>query len=155
MPEKTDKNPYYSKLHNNPEWKSLYAGDERFRPWGDYVGLLIGSWNSRTGWTCSGVMIASDLFLTNWHCGSPRILGDGTEANPFRAFPEVGYWDETILKDILIDTSWDSDNVSRDFRATGVLACSKDLDFAILEVKPLNSLGRVRPVRIARHCSDI
>ena len=155
MPEKTDKNPYYSKQHNIPEWKPLYVGDDRFRSWGDYVGLMIGSWNSREVWTCSGVMIASDLFLTNWHCGSPRTLGDGTAANPFKPFPETGYWDEeTILKDILIDTSWDSDNVSRDFRVTRKLACSKDLDFAILEVKPINSSGKVRPVRIAKGVSS-
>jgi V8-like Glu-specific endopeptidase len=154
MPEKTDKNPYYSKLHDNPEWRSLYLGDERFRSWGDYVGLLIGSWDSLTVWTCSGVMIASDLFLTNWHCGSPRILGDGTPANPFRKFPETGYWNEaTILKDILIDMSWDGDNVSRDFRVIKLLADSKDLDFAILEVKPINPSGKVRPVRIAKAVS--
>ena len=49
MPQKTDKNPYYSKQHNIAEWKSLYLGDERFRSWGDYVGLLIGSWEQPRG----------------------------------------------------------------------------------------------------------
>lgn len=149
MPVNTERNPYYSTQHSIPEWRPLYLGDTRFRPWGDFVGLLMGSWNSKTVWTCSGVMIANDLFLTNWHCGSPRTLGDGTPDNPIKAYPEDGYWADEILKDTIIDTSWDKDSLSRDFTVTGVAACSKRLDFAILEVRPVTSLGRVRPVRIS------
>lgn len=150
MPPKTDKNPFYSTQASIAAWKELYKGDEKHKSWGDFVGILIGSWN-RVSWTCSGVMVARDLFLTNWHCGAPRFTGGDDPNTPAKPFPEAGYWDEFIVRDILVDTSWDTDLLSRDFVVVrdGVLAQSSELDFAILEVKPITSAGKVRPVQIS------
>lgn len=154
MPKDTKINPYYSKLYDIPRWQQLYTQDEQYRHLGDFVGFFRASWD-KTIWSCSGVMVAPDLFLTNWHCGAPRLIPTGpglTTAAGARPFPEEGYWDPLILKTITVDLSWDGDSLSRDFDITdkGVVAQSKELDFAIIEVKPLNYAGKVQPVPISR-----
>ncbi len=151
MPKET-KNPYYSKQGDAPRWKPLYKQDEQFRRYGDVVGFLKASWN-KTLWSCTGVMIAADLFLTNWHCGSPGFIPPEAplpSATRLPQFPETGYWNEFIRSSITIDLSWDDDAVSRDFVLTerGVVAQSIELDFAVLEVKPLNFVGKVRPAQL-------
>lgn len=154
MPRETKLNPYYSKLYDIPRWQQLYTQDERYRRLGDFVGFFRASWD-KTIWSCSGAMIAPDLFITNWHCGAPRTVpqqGPQPTQPGEQPFPEDGYWDPLILSTVSIDLSWDGDNLSRDFVVTekGVVASSKELDFAILQVRPLNYAGKVQPVPVSR-----
>jgi hypothetical protein len=135
MPEKVS-NPFYSKQQTVPNWSPLYVNENKFRRWGDYVGFMIASWN-RQHWSCSGVLVADNLFLTNWHCGG------------MNEFPEEGYWHQLIVNDVIIDLSWDDDKISRDYVATRVVDQSPDLDFALLEIKPITSLGKARAATVS------
>jgi hypothetical protein len=132
------KNPFYSTQETIPRWKYLYAPEvaNKFRRWGDHVGLMVSSWD-RQYWSCSGVFVAPDLFLTNWHCGGNRSL------------PEKGFWNDTVRDDIVIDLSWDDDKISRDYLAKSVVARSPELDFALLEVRPANPAGKARPAPLS------
>ncbi|MEK6320116.1 MAG: serine protease [Acidobacteriota bacterium] len=161
MPEKA-KQPYYSSTdRNNPQYQGLYfdskkgAADTRYRHLGDYVGFLMGSSGTglnRSAWCCSGVVVAPDLFLTNWHCGGPgRILRDGV----WRDFPEDLYWNNLILRDTLIDLSWDDDGLSREFITTKVELKSKEFDFALLRIAPVDYRGEARPAPISLEPPDL
>jgi hypothetical protein len=88
-------------------------------------------------WCCSGVVVAPNVLMTNWHCGGP----DG--------YPEAGYWKTDICPDMLIDISWDDDPVSAEFGCKRVLASDKDLDFALIELKPISHTRIAEPVEIA------
>lgn len=151
MPNKS-KNPYYSsKDPTHPLYIPLYKDPvpTETRRLGDYVGFVMGSWTdgyNADSWCCSGVLIAPDLFLTNWHCGGPRVLVQNGVA---KQFPEDAYWGKFMLKDMIIDLSWDDDNVSREYVPTGLVEANQELDFALITVKPLNSLGLAKPATIS------
>lgn len=135
----TTRAPFYSaKDPKNRQYKPLYhpKTDGALLPLGEAVGFLFSSWPEEGPWSCSGVMIASDLFLTNWHCGGPD--------DP--KFEEKGFWHQQILKDTLIDLSWDGDNVSAEYAVIAKVAASRDLDYAMLRVRPMQLLAP----RIAR-----
>lgn len=134
MPQNVS-NPFYSIQQSVPNWSPLYVKENKFRRWGDYVGLMIASWD-RQYWSCSGVLVADNLFLTNWHCGGINEL------------PDEGYWHPLIVNDVIIDLSWDDDKISRDYVATRVVDRSPEFDFALLEIKPITSLGKARPAPV-------
>lgn len=138
MPDKA-RAPYYSTQDDIPRWQPLYAQgvENRFRTWGDHVGFMVTSWNRRH-WSCSGVLVAPDLFLTNWHCG-----GDSD------SMPESGFWNNDVVNDVVIDFSWDDDRIGHDFIARRVVTSSRDLDFALLEVQPVSPGGGGRPARLS------
>lgn len=144
------KNPYYSSQTKGREaFRPLYAltdADQAAtnKPLGDQVGFLMSSWDRAT-WTCSGVLVAKDVFLTNWHCGSPGKILIGGVAAPF---PEKGYWNQTVVDDTIIDLSFDDDGLSQEYAGKKLLAKNPDLDFALIEVVPINAARRVRPVPI-------
>ncbi len=158
MPIKTQ-HPYYSSENPlSPRYQALYeekspgksAADTEFRPLGDYVGFLMASWGeepNRLSWCCSGVVVAPTLFLTNWHCGGPGRTFDNGQA---RDFDESLYWDDVILMDMLIDMSWDGDNVSREYICTKVEESSPELDYALLRIEPVNSTGALRVAPISQ-----
>jgi hypothetical protein len=103
---------------------------------GDVVGLLmVSSDNPLAAWTCSGFMLTDTLFLTNWHCGAPS-------ENP-RTAPEKDFWTEDVIQNAIVDLSWDTGHLSREFQVTKVEQTSKLLDFALLRVTPL---GKQSPV---------
>lgn len=140
--------PYYSTQGSTPLYRALYSGSHPFRRFGDAVGFLMSSWD-RQSWVCSGVMIGRSLFLTNWHCGGPGMIRDALGGwSPFR--PD-GYWNQQIVSDTIVDLSFDSDQLSREYVATAIEAQSEALDFAILRVAPLDALGDARVVRISAH----
>jgi hypothetical protein len=154
MPAKA-KNTYYSSSNPQaPKYKFLYpqetvAVPTGVRNLGDYVGYLMGSWtngSSVLSWSCSGVLVAPDLFLTNWHCGGPGVLFNERDSPEF---PKEGYWNPSIVKNILIDLSWDDDQISREYLCTQVLEKSEELDFALLRVRPINSLGPAQAAPIS------
>ncbi len=128
-------NPFYSTQQSNPNWSPLYIKENKFRRWGDYVGLMIASWHKQH-WSCSGVLLADNLFLTNWHCGG------------LIEFQDEGYWTPLIVNDVIIDLSWDDDEISRDYIATGVVDQSPEFDFALLQIKPITSLGKARSATV-------
>ena len=142
MPDKA-KNPYYSIHGQTALYHDLYASPTTsdVRRTGDPIGVLLGSFD-RESWVCSGAMVAPDLFLTNWHCGGPGSIPGGA-AGARASFPENGYWSRDIVRDVLVDLSWDGDAVSREMEAVRVVAKSKDLDFALLELRPLDERGPV------------
>jgi len=135
MPDEP-KNTYYS-LRNpgQPAYFPLFNLATGVRSLGDPVGLLMNSY-LEDSWTCSGVMVTSDLFLTNWHCGG---------LSSFRR-KQIKFWDKEVIGDSLIDLSWDDDESSREYVGVGeVVAESEKLDFALIDVRPVNSVGRARP----------
>lgn len=149
MSEKT-KNPYYSlQVPNVATYKPLYGLTDSEnaginKPLGDYVGFMMGSWD-RVSWTCSGVFLAENLFLTNWHCGGPREFEQNGQ--PI-VFPENGYWNHQIVKDTIVDISFDDDGLSMEYIGSKLVAMDPDLDFALLEVVPLDASKRMLPVPI-------
>lgn len=143
MPAEAE-HPYYSKQGSEPTYKDLFSKATSFRRLGDSVGMFMSSWD-RVSWVCSGAMVAEDLFLTNWHCGGPEWIPDPDQPGQRKAFREDFYWQDPILNDALIDLSFDGDMISREYLATRVIAKSMALDFALIEVQPLDAIGRPRP----------
>ena len=121
----------YSISGSKPNWVSLHdeAGKEspvprRVRRLGDYVGVLWGfHQDSLLSWTCSGTMVGERYFLTNWHCGGPASM------------PSRQFWEST--DSIFVDTSWDGDGLSREFAVTRKLGGNPELDYAVLELRPI------------------
>jgi hypothetical protein len=135
MPDQSSGTFYSSQDPDHPQFMPLYSSAfNADKPLGDYVGFLIGSYETR-GWGCSGVVVAPDLFLTNWHCGRPDDAG----------FPDADVWGEKVKKDVIIDLSWDDDQLSREFSVAEVAVKDKDLDFALLRIVPINATGDPRP----------
>jgi hypothetical protein len=94
-------------------------------------------------WTCSGFLLAPDLFITNWHCGGIR---DET--------PDQAFWDEDMLRSALIDFSWDEDDVSREFACDGKVIENEELDYALLPIVPLTGDRALKPATIERERPD-
>jgi hypothetical protein len=143
------KNPYYSlQTAGQPAYRPLTDVDTSFRRLGDFTGLLMGS-STTQSWSCTGVMITPDLFLTNWHCGGPVKVRSALAGGGPADFPIQLYWSPAIWDDMVIDLSWDGDLLSRELLVTGVPAKDEALDFAILRVAAIDRLGPIRPVRVA------
>lgn len=97
---------------------------------GDSVGMVM-VFGAKAAWTCSGFLIAPDLFLTNWHCGGSTQVTDS-------------YWDDDTLRNLIIDFSWDGDDLSNEFGWSNTevvpgknVVRDKELDYAIFRVRPL------------------
>jgi hypothetical protein len=134
MPDQSEGTFYSSQNPNDPQFHPLYESvGEKNKPLGDFVGFLMGSHEFQS-WACSGVMVASDLFLTNWHCGKPNDA----------SFPDANVWGEQIKNDTVIDLSWDDDALSREYSVVEVIEKDKDLDFALLRVQAVNSSSEAR-----------
>lgn len=137
MPDQTP-TPFYSiQVAGLEQWRPLYdTSDRATRHLGDFVGMLTASEPSAGAtplWTCSGVVVAPDLFLTNWHCGG--LSG--------------AKWRKEVLASMTIDLSWDDDTVSRDYAVVGLAADpSQELDFALLRIEPLGASGPLRPASL-------
>ena len=112
--------------------------------WGESVGMLMMESNQNV-WTCSGFLLAPDLFITNWHCGG--IKGET---------PDQAFWHDDILSSALIDFSWDGDLLSNEYSYSGKTVIAnkhvvqnRDLDYAIFRVRPLlQHIGQPPTVRL-------
>lgn len=136
MPAQAE-NPYYSLQSKLPAYRDITSADTALRRFGDVAGFLVSSFD-RASWVCSGVMLTPDLLLTNWHCGAPSHLRDSA------------FWSADIVRDTLIDMSFDGDTRSRELMATSVaVPPNKKLDFVVLRTAAIDALGPLRPVRIA------
>lgn len=148
MPEDAE-HPYYSIQGDQPTYHDLFSPltANYLRRLGDFVGLFMSSWNEEA-WVCSGVMVAEDLFLTNWHCGGPEWIPDPAHSGQWKRFRDDFYWQAPVIRDALVDLSFDGDSSSREYLVSAVLAKSKPLDFALLQVEPLDVIGKARSVVI-------
>jgi len=135
------KNPYYSVQDPNlPAYKDLYSSDftsvpEGVRQLGDNAAFLMSSYGN-TSWVCSGVMLQPGLLLTNWHCGGTSAL------------KSTDYWNSQVVKDLLLDVSWDGDTVSREYTGVKLLAGSEELDYALIQVSPADPSDTVLRLKI-------
>ncbi len=97
---------------------------------GDSVGLLVAARpENEQGWCCSGVVIADNLFLTNYHCGG-------------------GDWND-VCNNTIIDMSWDGDDKSLSYMCQKTLVKEKELDITILEIDKLAGSGAAKPARLS------
>ena len=144
MPKDVE-NPFYSRQeHGQEAWQPLHGAGSPFssiaeREAGDSIGLLI-TRGTGVAAACTGFAVGSNLLLTNWHCGKV--------ANGAAELPNL-YWDPIeVCATTLVDFSWDSDKTSNDFRCSRVVAIDQGLDYALIEIQPLNGQPPVLPLRI-------
>ncbi|MBQ0822682.1 trypsin-like peptidase domain-containing protein [Microvirga sp. HBU67558] len=114
----------------------------RTRRLGESVGMMI-VFSTNKAWTCTGFLIAPDLFLTNWHCGGA---------------PETSaFWENDVLRNLVIDFSWDGDQLSNEYGWSETpifgggpnVLFDKDRDYAIFRVRPMmQSIGAPPIARI-------
>ncbi len=126
-------------------WEPLYkSGDVIAKQVGDSVGFLASAGQvgaQKASWCCSGVMLSSDIFLTNWHCGGAP------------GFQDTDYWGQDVCANTLVDLSWDDSLLRRQFACKTVLLLNRPLDFALLRLEPIvgtgNTSGEPRPAALA------
>lgn len=145
--------PYYSVQQPGSErWQPLFCAagaaqceglDWDLRRLGDGVGFAVFSYAQKV-WSCTGFLVSRSLFITNWHCGGSADLDS------------EWYWNDDVLRSLIIDFSWDGDGNSNEHGWDGnkvyqdlrVIA-DKDLDFAIFRVKPLGqNFGSPAPLKL-------
>lgn len=149
MPEDA-RNPFYSsQVRGQETYRLLYSlrdadNASTNKPLGDNVGFMMSSWD-RDSWTCSGIFLNDKWFLTNWHCGGPGPVSQDGQPTGFN---DDGYWNNQIVKDTIIDVSFDDDALSQEYVGKSLVAKDPDLDFAIIEVSPIEAGRRIRPARI-------
>jgi V8-like Glu-specific endopeptidase len=137
LPKKSE-NPQYSIKDKNgtADWKPLGLSGlsaTQMRQ-GDSVGMLLATTaDETTNWTCSGVLVADDLFLTNWHC--IERLSDHNAGT---------------MQGLIIDMGWDGDSTSQDYQVLALEHGEPSLDFAFLKVAPRGKDGAARPVALRR-----
>ncbi len=140
MPKEA-KHPYYSFSGAEPSWTPLVAASPDKRIVGDSVGLLLGNFD-RQSWCCSGVVIAENVLLTNWHCGG--------------ASQNQKMWTKDVCRNTIVNLAWDAYPDSavagtvrdREFVCTEVLDSNEPLDIAVLKIRSLNGNDTARPTRI-------
>lgn len=133
----------------SPKWKALHGEqtatdftNETIQRAGQSVGMMqtaVVVGGEKKTWCCSGVMVGSDLFLTNWHCG-------GTEG-----VTDAGYW-KAACDNAIIDLGWDQGSTRRQLSCRGVVAMDKARDFALLRVRGALGEGaalRASPARVS------
>ena len=136
LPKESSGTHLFSIKGPTPNWVPLYDKDQastKAKRSGDAVGMLVGAAvmddGQKQSWCCSGVLIAPDLFLTNWHCGGATPMG------------EAAYWNSDVCANTLVDLGWDDGNVRRQFNCVGVEAKEEKLDFAIIRIRPVIGSG--------------
>lgn len=136
----------FSIKSDKPDWRSLYPTTSAMQSdLGEAVGMLSagkveGAVPQRATWCCTGVMVGSDLFMTNWHCGGG-------------ASGEAGFGAE-VASGAIVDLEWETGSpVRRQFYVTKLELSDEKLDFAILRVHSVAggpaSLTSAVPVKIS------
>lgn len=146
LPEKSNNTVFYSVQANDPSkaaWRPIYddgvhVDDRRL---GESVGIILIAGHPRPI-SCTGVAVARNLVLTNWHC-APTFIA--TSVGVIEARDQ--FWTADHCRNTLIDFSWDDDSLSQDFSCTEVVAKSEKLDYALLRITPD---GRDRAIPTAR-----
>lgn len=134
------KSPYYS--YQDPASPKIFPlyddgspstlDDRRL---GDSTAFLMGAAEGQV-WTCSGVIVAPGLLMTNWHCGGipPMLAGE--------------YWSESVCRRVLIDVSWDDDVRSREFMCVGKPLKDEKRDVALIRIRPIEGNAALRPATL-------
>lgn len=132
MPESV-KVTYYSRQNlTSYGFGPLYSDPKtELRRIGDHVGFLNVTWGGES-WCCSGVAVAEDLVLTNWHCGGNA-----------KKMPAEGMWSPEVCAGTFVDFSWDGDAIDREFTCTEVVDKNEVGDFALIRVRPLRGIDRL------------
>ncbi|MGJ0532807.1 trypsin-like serine peptidase [Methylocystis sp.] len=136
----------FSVVRKKPSWRPLYAAEREAvaKRAGDVLGMLTAGSEDpdggpRLSWCCSGVMLAPDLLLTNWHCGGHPKLGNAAL-----------YWNDGVCDSMLVDLSWDWDPVgpssgrtgaSRQFSCLSIEVKDRRLDYALIRLGPVVGAG--------------
>lgn len=149
MPADAD-NPFYSSPPESTEVDLFDTGvDEEHRLRGDSVGMMLANFGSKS-WCCTGVFLAKDLMLTNWHCGgAPRESATDQDWLEPRK-----YWTSRVCESVFVDNSWDADEISRELvpvrKKPCVVAQDRELDYALLRLRgrPPNGPTRAAPVML-------
>ena len=132
----------YSIAGDDPRWVDLYGTPKerssvpgKLRKNGDFVGVLWGfTKRTQSAWTCSGLLVGSRYFLTNWHCGGlPGAPGQQMWVNTDRIF---------------VDLSWDGAGLGREYLVAEKLAGSENLDYALLSLTSICRPFRRTPLPI-------
>jgi hypothetical protein len=135
---------------NGDPWYELYEKNNDVLPKraGDSVGMLVVGMTSPTGargsWCCSGVMLSSDIMLTNWHCGGSREVG----------MQDADYWRGNVCENTVVDLGWAKGASSRQYSCTGVLVKNRQLDFALIRLRPVVGAGGVAGAPVRARISD-
>jgi hypothetical protein len=115
---------------------------------GESVGMVM-VFGAKAAWTCSGFHVAPGLFLTNWHCGGSTLASDS-------------YWDDDTLRNLIIDFSWDGDDLSNEFGWSNTevvpgksVVTDRDLDFAIFRIRPLLQTIGLPPIATLENAAPI
>lgn len=136
------KAPYYS--YQDPARPKVFPlYDEQSpatlddRRLGDAAAFVMTASDSTQVWTCSGVVVAPGMLLTNWHCGgiAPMLNSE--------------YWKDSICKRMLVDVSWDDDDRSQEFTCVGRPIVNEELDVAIVQIQPIDGRGAIRPATLS------
>jgi hypothetical protein len=96
--------------------------------------LVAGATNTdgrKGSWCCSGVMLSSDVMLTNWHCGGSRELDMGDDE----------YWRSDVCENTIVDLGWVKGALSRQYSCAKVLAHNRRLDIALIRLRPVVGVG--------------
>ena len=128
FPKATSDTRYFSIQHATPAWKGLYeVNDPIARKAGAAVGMIYGAGETAQGgivnWCCSGVMVAPDVLLTNYHCG---------------VAPGVNAWSTQVRENMVVDLSRDDRaDVRQQYSVAEVLEARPGLDYALLRLTPV------------------
>jgi len=140
MPAAATKTYYSASDPKAPRWSPIASASSGDRKHAESVGMLIGNSNDKT-WCCSGVVIAENLLLTNWHCGSYTESSDDK-------------WSPEACRNMVINLAWDQYGNQdqkihdREFVCDAVLATDQDLDIAVIKIRSLLGHETARPIKI-------
>lgn len=141
----------FSTQASTPDWRPVYDDSSAtVKRTASSVGMMATATYDITGvkrsWCCSGVMIASDLFLTNWHCGGSHGM------------PSSSYWSKDICRNLVLDLGWDDGTLPNQRNCTEVLTAEQSADIAIIRVGSSIGIGSnsggAFPALIAKRSND-
>lgn len=142
----------FSAQTNQPQWKDAFANTAIVhRQATEAVGMLVTGLKMTDSegvphqgtWCCSGAMLTSDIFITNWHCGGPNTL------------PDDLFWSSQVKSNGIIDLGWQKGSAPRrQYAVTELLHSNERLDYALLRVRPTvgpgSATGRALAVKVKR-----
>lgn len=143
-------NVYSAHDPSDPKWTDPYSRPEtKFWTASQAVGMLVTGASSagpdgvthKESWCCTGAMLTSTIFITNWHCGGMAGVPDGA------------FWNEAVRSNTLLDLGWHKGTQARrQYGVEALLHASKPLDYALLRVRPIigpgAATGRAPPVTV-------
>ncbi|MFS0736859.1 serine protease [Sphingomonas sp. 1P06PA] len=142
----------FSAQSATPNWVDPYTRPEIiYRKAAEAVGMLVTGAQQideqgiprKQSWCCSGAMLTSDIYITNWHCGGAKGI------------PDAAYWNQDICANTVLDLGWHEQTAARrQYACSAVLHQNRRLDYALLRVRPIvgpgAATGRAPPLPVSR-----